>query len=172
MKLPKNTREAIYAAKGSIEIEIPRGEECRKWQSYAVEGEEGRLATIFVETLERRRERKFATVHLTEQPRLLAKQQGQKHPEQYTTSHLAAVADDPGEAVDEEFQRQRTAEGHANFAQHRTEVAVEEDRKAQARRARSELTESLEGLDEAARLAFLAEFQRMCRQAQGSRRAA
>lgn len=175
MKLPKLTRAQIYAAKGKpIEIALPDSEEVRRGQAYALEGEKGgkRQATIFIDEIERRGEARYATVWLTDEPRLLARQQGLKHPDQYTTSELAALPNDPGEAVDEDAQRRLTTEGHARFAKHRQEIAQEDERKAQNRSARSELTESLEGLDEVSRLAFLAQFQRMCKQAKGRRQAA
>lgn len=122
MKLPKDTRAAIYKANGKpVEIEIPAGESCRRWQTYAIEGNRRRrrrhldpdaLFTrpmFFVEYHERRDGILYATVWLVDPSVYLARQQGRGHPEQYTESIPDAI--DEAERVPPEFQERLSIRG-------------------------------------------------------------
>lgn len=122
MKLPKDTRAAIYQAKGKpVEIEIPPGESCRQWQTYAIEGNRRRRRHLdpdalfarpmfFVESHERRGGALFAIVRLVDPSVYLARQQGRAHPRQYTESIPDAI--DEAERVPPEYQEglSRTAD--------------------------------------------------------------
>lgn len=123
MKLPKNTRAAVYKANGKpVEIEVPAGEPCRRWQTYAMEGnsrhrrhhlDPDALFTrpmIFVESHERREGKLFARVRLVDPSVYLARQQGRDHPAQYTGSIHDAI--DEADRVPPEYQEglSRTAD--------------------------------------------------------------
>lgn len=124
MKLPKGTRAALYEANGkAVEIEIPAGERCRKWQTYAIEGnrrarrrrhlDPDRLFArpmFFVEKIERRDGVLYATARMVDPSVYLARQQGRAHPRQYTESIPDAI--DEAERVPPEYQEglSRTAD--------------------------------------------------------------
>ncbi len=122
MKLPKDTRIAIYEAKGKpVEIEIPEGERCRKWQTYAIEGNRPRRRRhldpdrlfarpmLFVESIERRSGVLYATVRVVDPSVYLARQQGRAHPQQYTESIPDAI--DEAERVPPEYQERLSLRG-------------------------------------------------------------
>lgn len=122
MKLPKDTRLAIYEAKGKpVEIEIPEGERCRKWQTYAIEGNRPRRRRhldpdrlfarpmLFVESIERRGGVLYATVRVVDPSVYLARQQGRAHPQQYTESIPDAI--DEAERVPPEYQERLSLRG-------------------------------------------------------------
>jgi hypothetical protein len=139
LKLPRDTRAAIYEANGkSIEIEIPAGETCRKWQTYAIEGNRRRSLhsldadrlfarpTLFVEEVESRGGVLFATVKLVDPSVYLARQQGRAHPRQYSESIADSI--DTADRVPAEYQEglSRTAD-HVRvkaLAEHRAEQDV------------------------------------------------
>lgn len=139
MKLPRDTRAAIYEANGkSVEIEIPVTEQCRKWQTYTIEGNRRRALhsldadrlfarpTFFVEEIERRHGVLFATVKLVDPSVYLARQQGRAHPRQYSESIADSI--DNAERVPPEYQEglSRTAD-HVRvkgLAEHRAEQDV------------------------------------------------
>lgn len=121
MKLPRETRAAIYEAKGRpVEIEIPPGEPCRRWQTYALETRRRRRhldadalfakPMIFVEDHERRDGTLFARVRLVDPAVYLARQQGRAHPQQYTGSLHDSI--DEATRVPPEYQEglSRTAD--------------------------------------------------------------
>lgn len=126
MKLPKDARAAIYEAKGKpVEIEIPAGEQCRKWQTYAIEGNRRRRRHLdadrlfarpmfFVEKIERRDGVLYATVRLVDPSVYLARQQGRDHPEQYTESIPDAI--DEAERVPPEYQELLSIRGNQETA--------------------------------------------------------
>jgi hypothetical protein len=108
VKLPKSTRAAIYEARGKpVEIEIPPGEKCRQWQTYAIEGNRRRrrrrrhldadrlfaVPMLFVESMERRDGVLYATVRLVDPTVYMARQAGRAHPEQYTSSIPDSIDD-------------------------------------------------------------------------------
>ena len=122
MKLPRETRAAIYEAKGKpVEIEVPPDEQCRQWQTYAMEGNRPRRRRhldadalfakpmIFVEKHERRGKILYAWVRLVDPSVYLARQQGRAHPQQYTGSIPDAI--DDAERVPPEYQEKLSLRG-------------------------------------------------------------
>lgn len=150
MKLPKDTRAAIYGAGGKpVEIEIPKGEQCRKWQTYVIEGNRRRRPRahldadrlfarpmIFVESIERRSGTLFATVRMVDPSAYLARQQGRAHPRQYTESIQDSI--DDAERVGPEYQ-----EGLSRSADHVRVKTIGE------RRAERDLADAKADLEQA-----------------------
>ena len=122
MKLPRETRIAIYEAKGTtVEIEIPAGQTVRRWQTYALETRRRRrhldadapfaVPLIFVEKHERRDGKLFAHVHQVEPVAYLARQQGRQHPQQYTGSLQDSI--DDASRVPPDYQEALSRTGRA-----------------------------------------------------------
>jgi hypothetical protein len=161
VKLAKQTRERLYKAQGrAIEITWPQdGPDPRKGKRYAVYGENEKVFTIRVEKLRSRGEK--ALVRIDDDPvRVLQGLSGQRN-------ELGDYEDEP-ERVSEEVEAELAIHARRRFAQTREEVQAEDASKKQARAARSELTETIEGLNPDAKLSFLAEFHRMCSQAKAA----
>lgn len=120
MKLPREARISIYEAKGrAVEVEIPPGETVRRWQTYALETRRRRrhldadapfaVPMIFVEDHERRDGKLFARVRLVDYISYPARQQGRKHPQQYTGSLQDAIDDCSRVPAEYQEQLSRTA---------------------------------------------------------------
>ena len=72
---------------------------------------------------------------MADRPRLLARQAGKRHPQQYTSSTAAGIPGEP-EAIPEEDQERIALKARTRFAEERAEQNVRRDSKLWAERLR------------------------------------